>query len=107
VASRELVVTHQARRKSRHVLNATNKINSSAHDERACWRVMARQFRPGHLFCECGNNSTGPDGESRLARSGGTRRFLCGDALSLVRRVTRRNVGESSRISRHRQTFNH
>ena len=76
-------------------------MNSSAHDERACWRAMARQFRPGRLFRERGNNWTGLDGESPLARSGGMRRFLCGDALSLVRRVTRRNVGESSRISRH------
>jgi hypothetical protein len=83
------------------MLNATNKMNSNARDERACWGAMARQFRPGHWVRKSGNNSFGPDGESRLARSGGTRRFLCGDALSLVRRVTRRNVGESSRISRH------
>jgi hypothetical protein len=75
-------------------------MNSHARDVRACWGAMARQFRPGQ-FRNRGNNSFGPDGESRLAHSGGTRRFLCGDALSLVRRVTRRNVGESSRISRY------
>jgi hypothetical protein len=80
--------------------NAMNKIKSRAQDERACWRAMARQFCPGRPCRQRGSKWTGPDGESRLARSGGARRFLCGDALSLVRRVTRRNVGESSRISR-------
>jgi hypothetical protein len=38
--------------------------------------------------------------EWRLALSGGRRRFLCGDGLTLACRVMRRSVGESSRITR-------
>ena len=80
-------------------MNATKKIKDSARDERGCWHAMARLLRPSRLSRECGDNWIGLAGEWRLAHLGGRNRFLCGECLSLVRRVTRRSVGESSRIS--------
>jgi hypothetical protein len=93
----ECVLIHRATAKSRDAMNATKKIKDGEH------ATGTRTARPSKSadWCAMARLTRFPIGsEWRLARSGGRRRFLCGECLSLVRRVTRQNVGESSRIGR-------
>jgi len=104
----ERVLSIGPRQESRDAMNATKQIKDSARDEREYWRAMARLLCPSRLSPDQRRDDNWiPDGlgsEWRLAHLGGRNRFLCGECLSLVRRVTRRSVGESSRIS-HRSAY--